>query len=140
MLTKRAGRRENVRVVVLAREPGEFGVPGERRPDAPHLVRGHHHSLTRPAHEHSPLHLPVRHGARGRRGVVRVVHGSQAVRAEVDDVVPRLGQMFLYRFLQLIARVVSRNGDSHRTSSPASFMIDGSAVLRNPSIISKTDS
>src|SRR5579871_1388900 len=75
--------RDNVGVVVFAREPRRLEIPAERAANSAHLVRHDRFAVARAAQHDAALALAARHRLRGRTNEQRVIDGLVAVRAEI---------------------------------------------------------
>src|SRR5690606_37539008 len=86
--------------------------------DAGDLVRGDTRADPTATDQHAAPPLAAQHLLADRTGEVRVVHGFEAVGANVDHVVPLLFEVRLDDFLQLESGVVRSDDDFHQPFLP----------------------
>src|SRR5499427_9405739 len=112
-----AAHTQDVQVIVLDPLPGREVVVDERRADALNLVGTHCRTHTAAADRHSAFHLPGGNGPRERHDVVGIVIVlAQAMRAEIDDLMPRGAQLAEQFFLQMKSTVIRGHANAHRVS------------------------
>ena len=110
-------QREDVQIVVLARQPRRRGVADRRRPHAGHFVRGDGHADPAAAHQDAAIESALADAPCHRRGEVRIVHRFGAVGAEVLVRDTQFVQCRLQGILQCHAGVVGAQGHSHEADS-----------------------
>ena len=84
-----AAERQDVRVVVLARQARRVQIVAESRADAGDLVRGYLFALSAAAHHDAPLGAPFGDLTRHREADRRIVDGLLAIGAAIVDAVPQ---------------------------------------------------
>jgi len=105
--------RENVGVVVLAREARGVEIVAERRAHAAHLVGGNLLALPAAAEHDAAIDAAIDDGAADGEAERGIVDRLFAVGAEVVDAVPEPRQGVLQMFFQRKAGVVGADGDTH---------------------------
>jgi 23S rRNA (cytosine1962-C5)-methyltransferase len=105
--------RQDVGIVVLAREPRRIEIVAERGADAGDLVRGNLLALPAAAQDDAALGAAFGDRTTYPDADRRVVHRFLAVRAVIVHAVPQLRERLLQVFLQYEARMVGANRDSH---------------------------
>jgi hypothetical protein len=108
-----AAHRENVRIVVLARDPGGVQIVAKRCADAGDLVRGDLLALPAAAKDDATVRLFCGYDSADLRADRRVVDWLFAVRAAIVDVMPELSQRIDQMLLQPEAGVVGANRYAH---------------------------
>ena len=109
-----SAHREDVGVVVLARQARRVEIVAERRADAAHLVGGDLLALAAAAEHDAAVGLAGDDGAADAEADRRVVDRGLAGRAVVVDGVPELLQRLLEVLFQQKARVIGADRDAHR--------------------------
>src|SRR5437016_4647371 len=113
---------QDVQVIVLDPLLGREVVVDERRADALHLVGTHRCTHTAAAGRHATFDLQGGNGPCERHDVVGIVIVlTQAMRAEIDDLMPRGAQLAEQCLLQMQSAVIRGNANAHRVS-PCSCM------------------
>ena len=105
--------REDVGVVVLARQAGGVEVVAQRRANTAHLVGGNLLALSAAAENDSTIRFPRNHRAPDGGANRRVVNRRITVRAVVVDVVPKCRKGFLQMFFERKAGMVCANRNPH---------------------------
>ena len=105
--------REDVRVVVLARESRRVQIVAERGPYADHLVRRNLLALPAPAEDDAAIGAFLGDRAADRETDRRIVDRRFAVRAAIVHGVAETRERFPQMFLQQKARMIGADGDSH---------------------------
>ena len=108
-----AAHREDVGVVVLARQARGIEIVAERRADAGDLVRRDLLPLSAAAEDDAAIGAAFDDGAADVEADGRIVNRLVAVRAAIVDVVTELRERLLEMFLQREACVIGANRDSH---------------------------
>src|SRR4029077_1885072 len=108
-----SAHREDVGVVVLAREARGVEVVAQRGADAAHLVRGDLFALAAAAEHDAAIGAAVGDGAADRDADRRVVDRRFAAGAEILDGVSEPRQRLLQVLLEEIACVIGADGDAH---------------------------
>src|SRR2546425_11781327 len=104
---------EHVHVVVLDGLMRRVAVVADRGADARKFIGGNRHAGSAAADDHASVDLTLaKHNGHG-LGVVGVIHGSGAMRAEIENYVARLGQRGRQIPFHLVAGVVGSKSDSH---------------------------
>ena len=108
-----ASHRKNVGVVVFTRQPRRIKIVTERRANPRHFVGRNLFALTAAAEHDAAVGCACCHGAAHRNADRRIVDGRLAVRAVIVDAVAEPRQRLLEVLLELKARMVGANRDSH---------------------------
>jgi len=108
-----AAHREDVGIVVQARQPRRVEIVAERRADADDLVRRDLLALAAAAEDDAAVGLALGDRTRDRKADRRVVDRRFAVGAVVVDGVPEARDRLLEMFFQRETRVVGADRDSH---------------------------
>ena len=120
---------EDVRVVVLAGEPGCLLVMRKRGPDAGHLVGAHAHADTGVADQQAKPALPAGHGLAHLTGEVRVVGLVLRVTPEVGVRDAFFAKVMTQDLLEPVAGVVCAEGHFHhrlrRAGDQSVVFLDG---------------
>src|SRR6185503_12952736 len=105
--------RDDVGVVVAARQLGALAAPAERAAHAAHAVGGHRLAVARAAEDDAALALPRRHRLRRGADEQRIVDRFLGMRTEVDRLVPALGQQGAQLLLVTKPGVIRGDSDPH---------------------------
>ena len=108
-----AAHREDVGIVVLARQARGVEIVAERGADAGDLVGGDLLALPAAAEHDAALGAPLGDRAADREADRRIVHRLLAVRAVIVDGVPEPLQRLLQMFFEQEAGVIGADGDAH---------------------------
>jgi hypothetical protein len=104
---------QDVRVVVLPREPGSEKVVAEGGPRSVDLVCGHGLTLPAAAQDDPPLCLSPHHRAGHRGAVFRIVDRLFRVRPKILDLMALIRQILHKRLLQAEPGVIRTDGNFH---------------------------
>src|SRR5262249_37888702 len=114
----------NVHVIVLNPLPGREVVVNDRGANAWDLVGTDRSAETTPADRHATPYLYRHHRPRQRDHEVRIVVARvQAMRPEIDDLMPRGAEMGEQLFLQTIATVIGGNTYTHVCFSTVCYVM-----------------
>jgi hypothetical protein len=108
-----AAHRENVCIVVLARQPRGIEVVAERRPNAGHLVRRNLLTLPAAAKHYAPIGPAFGHRSADAQADRRVVDRRFASRPMIVHGVAKTGQRLFQMFFQQETGVIGADGDTH---------------------------
>jgi hypothetical protein len=105
---------QHIAIVMFARLMSGIRVTAERGANAEELISGDSRAHTTPADQYSNLSGAVLHGLADLFGVIRIiVRDGAVVRAEVDQIMTTMPQLFNHPFIQRITRMISSNRDPH---------------------------
>jgi len=108
-----SAKAEDVGVVVLSGEGSLILVAGEAGADTIDFVRGNAHPDTGCAAEDASLSVPLKDITADLLGKVGIIDRFRGPRTAVDDLMPRLGQMFKEGFPQRESPVIATDTDFH---------------------------
>lgn len=106
-------KNQDVHVVMLDSLVSGVAVVAQSGANAAHLVGGHAGSDAAAADEHASFGLTVKHGAADFFGVVGIVHGSDGVGADVEDLVALLFQGLDNGLFQIVPCMITTDGNEH---------------------------
>ena len=125
-----AAHREDVGVVVLARQPRRVEIVAERRADAGDFVRGDLLALPAAAEHDAAIGAALGDRAPDADADERIVHRRLAVRAVIVDAVPERRQRLLEMFLEREAGMVGADRNPH-----GGIVLYARSAVRTPSVV-----
>lgn len=117
---------ENVRVVMLARQPGGIKIVAKRGADPRHLVGGNLLALAASAKDDTAVGTPLADRARDIEADRRVIDRRLTVGSVIVDDVPDPLKCLLQVLFQQKAGVIGADGDAHDARLYYGFHLPGS--------------